>query len=160
MNVLQKLISIATIFGFVAFSSCDRCEEYYFAYGNDLSFTVLNRNTLENILHVRNMNFNYDTVKVFHENWEVAFDSPVPLNGIISLRFLDPIADRDVLDQLISKRFYMYFNFQDIDTIDIDFKMKKDDCGQVMSYFKVAYNDSTYFDNTVNNIPSFDFLKL
>lgn len=107
------------------------------------------------------MNFNYDTVKVYSENWEIAFDSPVPFDGVIFLEFIDPIGDRNILDQLISKRFYMYFNYQDIDTIDIAFKMdKKNSCNaQAMSYFKVSYNDSVYFDNEVNDVPGIDFLK-
>jgi hypothetical protein len=57
----------------------------------------------------------------------------------------------------------MYFNYMDIDTIDVVFEMKKNKCDeQVMKYFKVAYNDSVYFDGPTpyELIPgSINFLK-
>ena len=54
----------------------------------------------------------------------------------------------------------MYFNYQDIDTIDIAFEMKYDQCHhQVIKYFKVGYNNSVYFDRPSDIVVEENFLK-
>jgi hypothetical protein len=128
---------------------------------NPFGFIILDKVTRERVLHVMHTKYNYDTVRVYKENWDEAAHQQIDFSGLIIFDFIDKQMDQGVVNQLITKRYFMYFNYQDIDTIDISFKMRLDDCSdQRMSYFKVAYNDSVYFDSpttSVNN--SLSFLK-
>ncbi len=162
---LKILIVTILLFALVTFNSCDlngsKCGgDYSFSGDNLFGFVILDKKTNENVFNVFTTNYNYDTVTVYNPDWKVALATSIGFDGAVALRFIDLQSDKDVVDQLISKRFYMYFNYQDIDTIDIDFKMTKGNCGhQIMEYFKVAYNDSVYVDKIVSRVPGASFLK-
>jgi hypothetical protein len=112
------------------------------------------------VLEIGQSDYNHDTVKVYHENWEVAYPGPVRGDGFIALPFIDPVIDKDIVNKRIARRFYMYFNYQEVDTIDIAFEMQYDQCHhQVMKYFKVAYNDSIYFEGPTETVVEANFLK-
>jgi hypothetical protein len=138
------------------FSSCN--QEYYFIGDNEFTFNILDKRTKEDLLAYGQIGYNYDTVKVYYDNWEVAYNGPVRGDGRITLRFLKQ-EDVGVIDQLISRRFYMYFNHHDIDTIDFAFETKKNKCKeQIMKSLKVSYNDSIYLEGPIEKY-YVDFLK-
>ncbi len=130
MKNLKLLIAFAALASCCALYSCDEnlfssCrQEYYFIGDNEFTFHVLDKRTKENLLAYGQIGYNYDTVKVYYDNWEVAYSGSVRGDGLIVLRFLRQ-EDVGVIDQLISRRFYMYFNYHDIDTIDFAFETKK-----------------------------------
>ena len=157
-----KLIPPLLVLFLLSLPSCDwgRCGGDYYFYGNLFGFNVLDGKTRQNVLEVGQINYGYDTVKVYHENWDVAYAKPVPGDGMIFLQFIDEVKDKGVVNTRIARRFYMYFNYQNVDTLDIAFEMKYDKChNQRMKYFKVAYNDSVYFDGPTDRAGTQNFLK-
>jgi hypothetical protein len=48
-------------------------------------------------------------------------------DGTVLFQFVTN-SDAGKVDQVISRRFYMYFNHNDVDTIDIDFNTSFDKC--------------------------------
>lgn len=146
------------------FSGCGSGDYYDFASSNRLTFVILDKTTKENILYVGQTKYNYDTVRIFDINWDVAYPDNnqewSATNGAIGLKFLNRDSDKGVLNTLISRSYFMYFDQHDTDTIDIAFEMKKNKCGdQILKYLKVAYNDSVYFDGKTESMIGLYFLK-
>ncbi len=139
------------------FSKCRR-DDYSFIAENGFSFGILDKNTKENILAYGQITYNYDTLQLYDENWNAVLIEPVPGNGIIDMRFLKE-EDKGVINQLTNRRFYMYFNYQDVDTIDIAFEAQKNKCKeQILKSLKVSYNDSIYLDGPIEKYYAY-FLK-
>ena len=163
MQTLKLILLLLVGTGLLSLPSCDggKCGgDYYFSGSNTFNFGILDKHSKQNVLEVGQINYNYDTVKVYHENWEVAYPGRVPGDGFIVLPFIDPVIDKDVVNKRITRRFYMYFNYQQVDTIDFAFEMKYGQCHrQVMKYFEVAYNDSLYFAGPTETVVSVNFLK-
>jgi hypothetical protein len=147
------LMAIGSLAYCFTLCSCNPCDTgYQFESDGLFGFKVIDRTTKEPVLHIRHTWYNYDTVAVYNENWDNMF-AAVDYDGVVGFIFIDRITDKGVIDQLITRRFFMYFNYQDIDTIDIAFKMRLDECNdQRISYFKVAYNDSVYYDAITNRV--------
>jgi len=166
MKVVKDSILIVTFSAIALLSSCNGnlfpdCDgDYSFSGDNLFSFQIQDKITGQNMLHARNMKYNYDTVTVYDEGFNVALAAPVELSGTLHLRFIDREKDKNVFDQIITKRFFMYFNYEDIDTVDIEFRMQKNGCEQqVMQYFKASYNGGVYVDEMVESVPGASFLK-
>lgn len=140
------------------FSSCE--QEYYFDRDNTLAFVILDQ-TNQNVLEILNTPYSYDTVKVYSTDWEVVY--PIgdwyAKNGVIDLAFINR-NDIGVVNEPIGKRYYMYFHRNDIDTIDIVFRMKYDKCDhQIIDYCKISYNNRVYYDEQTDHVPYMKFFK-
>lgn len=139
------------------FSSCRR-DDYSFIADHSLTIGIFDKTTNENILVIGQTRYSRDTVQLYNEKWEKARNGPVPGDGYMQLRFLMD-EDKDVVGTLTRRRFYMYFNYQDIDTIDIAFTAMKNDCNeQVLESLKVSYNNFIYLDGPIEKY-YVDFLK-
>jgi hypothetical protein len=142
-------------------SSC-KCgpEDYSLTDSNSFGFFIRDKKTNENILVAGDTQYILDSVKVYNDQWKVPFGNFLSSDGYQLLYFITK-DDRGKVNKTISKRFYMYFNYQDIDTIDIDFVTKYDECDlQKMNYFKVSYNDSVYYDGPSDKtVPTATFYK-
>ena len=152
MKSIKTCFAIAILIGCSALSACVLLDPCYASDLNTIgtSNLIIGKATGDTILHIRNFNGNYDTVKVYNEDWTANVASTISLDGSVYFDFYDPSRENRIYDQLISKKFFMYFNYQDIDTIAIDFKLYRDACGKPReNYFKVAYNDSVYFEGIV-----------
>lgn len=137
---------------------CSRESDYNFSLDNGFYFSILDKTTKANILEIGQHDYNYDTLAILDQNWKKI--SEIPQDGRIDLLFIDPIADKNRVSGFIERRFYVYFNYQDTDTVDIKFKMKFGECdAQMPSYFKVSYNNTTYYDKSTERIPYLEFLK-
>jgi hypothetical protein len=88
------------------FTGCHTGDSYDFVYGNPFPFNILDKETGENVLHIGQINYNYDTVKVYHENWDVAYPGPVHGDGLVILYILRRDTDRNVINERISKTFF------------------------------------------------------
>jgi len=166
---LKITLAIALTGSCLIMASCDffcsSGDEYDFAYYNRLGFTIVDRLSMENVLKIGQVKYNYDTLKVCTENWSVVFPEGngdwEAWDGWVDLVFIDRVKDEGVLNRKIAKRFYFCFDYGDVDTIDIEFEMRRNDCDeQVVKYFKVTYDDSLYFDKETDFVPSnLQFLK-
>lgn len=160
MKILNiALLSVVLLITVTA--CCSGESDYQFELDNYLFFSILDKQSKLDILEsINNTTYNYDTVNVYDENWGKVLDEGVDISGDIVLLFVNRTEDKGKINSLIEKRYYMYFNHQDIDTIDVQFKMNMNECDQqVLNYFKVSYNDSVYFDKKTNRIPHVYFLK-
>jgi hypothetical protein len=158
MEIVRMICAFAALLGCCATGSCIlRCEEPDSTSGR-ISFQIVDRATGLNILDFQSMKYDIDTVKVFNEDW-TENNGSVDLSGTVNISYFSH-SDIWVPNQLVSRLYFLYFNFQDIDTIAIEYRMR-DNCGSPLdSYFKVAYNDSIYFDRPVEtDPPSQQFLK-
>lgn len=169
VRTFLSILAIATSSAFVGcdynlFSGCGEGDWYEFTTQNALRFLILDKATRENVLYIGQTNYNYDTVKVY----DISGNVTVPYqngewtawDGRMDLIFLDYFTDRNVVNQRITRRYYMYFDYMDIDTIDLAFEMRIDKCDrQIMKYFKVAYNDSVYYDGYTDRVWGVEFLK-
>jgi hypothetical protein len=133
--------------------------DYNFQVSNGFHGTILYKRTRKPVLFIGQVKYNYDTVAIFNEDWKVKGAGQINNDGSIYLFFIED-SDYGILDTQIQRRYYMYFNYQDIDTIDIAFEAKMNECDeQIIKYFKVAYNDSVYFDAPTERVPYLEFLK-
>jgi hypothetical protein len=162
MRILIIIFS-STIIAYLLFS-CE-CQngrtsgDYDFIYSNNFFASILDKKTKQKVLLIGQTKYNYDTIAILNEDFIYKPDGYLDIDGSISLYFIEK-SDYDILDTRIHRRFYMYFNYQDIDTIDIEFEAKMNTCNeQVIKYFKVAYNDSVYFDAPTERVPYLEFLK-
>ena len=165
MKNLKLLIAFAALTSCSALVACDqglfsscRKDDYSFIAENSFTFGILDRKTKENILVNGQINYNRDTVQLYNQEWEVVYAAPVPGDGLIEFLFLKE-EDKGVVGKLTGRRYYMYFDYQDIDTIDIVFVASKNNCNeQVLESLKVAYNDSVYLDGPLEKKYAY-FLK-
>lgn len=153
------LVIISSVLVCTLFScECQSGDYYDFITANSLGFIIVDEKSKLNILSIGQTNYNYDTLKVYNSNWTVA-SNVEPGDGIVYLDFIER-DDKGQLSILISKKYYMYFNYLDVDTLNIDFRMSINDCDeQVIEYFEVSYNDSIYFDEETGFVPDITFLK-
>jgi hypothetical protein len=160
MGILKTTSGLLVIICLATFLSCccSREGDYDFSLNNQFFFTILDKATRGNILEIGQHSYNYDTLAIFDQNWQRK--SGVAFDGKVHIQFIEPDADKNKVRDYIERRFYMYFNYQDIDTVDIKFKMKFSECdAQIPSYFKVSYNNTTYYDKSTERIPNLEFLK-
>ena len=164
MRVLKVFIPVVFLFLF----SCDelvKCNQgdYSIAGDNLFGFYILDKETKENLLHIRTTDYLYGKIKILDSDLQKVYptgDHWGYNDGFVIIPFIDNYKDKNVLDQRLKRTFYFYFDETDMDTIDVEFEMKKDDCGkQIMKYFKVAYNDSVYYDAATDYVPEAEFLK-
>jgi hypothetical protein len=81
-------------------------------------------------------------------------------NGTYIYMYFIDNEDRGVINQLITKRYYLTHQEGYKDTLDINFEMRIDRCDdQVMKYIKVAFNDSVYFYGNIDRVPFFSFIS-
>jgi hypothetical protein len=135
--------------------------DYDFQFSNPLFFSILDKQTKQRVLLIGQIKYNYDTVAIFDEAWtNDSYSYTIRNDGSIVLDFINR-SDKGTLNKRVERRYYMYFNYQDIDTIDVAFEMKLNDCDeQIMKYFKVVYNDSIYFDAATDRVPgNLGFIK-
>jgi hypothetical protein len=153
------IIFVSGIITYSLFScECQSGDYYDFVTANSFGFIVADEKSKQNILSIGQTNYNYDTLKVYNSDWTVA-SNVEPGDGVVYLDFIER-KDKGQLALLISRNYYMYFNYLDTDTIKIDFKMRTDECDeQIVEYFRVSYNDSIYFDESTSFVPGITFLK-
>jgi hypothetical protein len=158
--ILTKLSITALVLILSSLSSCCGPEDYSLTDSNSFGFVIRNKKNKENILIAGDTQYILDSVNVYNEQWKVPYGTFIRPDGYLGLYFITK-DDRGKVNKTISKRFYMYFNYQDIDTIDIDFVTKYDECDfQKMKYFKVSYNDSVYYDGPSDEtVPTATFYK-
>ncbi|AHM59181.1 hypothetical protein D770_04570 [Flammeovirgaceae bacterium 311] len=142
-----------------AICSCDTDDlrgcprDYYFDGDNDLGFEVVDEMGA-------NVYGSYD-LEIVKETPSGNETMYIPENGaFIYLSFIDSQTDKDVVDQLISKRFYLVHRGVVKDTLDVNFEMRIDRCDdQIMKYLKISFNDSVYYDTQTNRVPTFRFVS-
>jgi hypothetical protein len=153
---------------FLILLSCDgffKCDkgEYDFKHSNAFGFHILDKTTKKNLLYIGETNYDYDTIKILDSDFRKVYPLEgrwTAYDGLSIIEFIDKYKDKNVIDQRLKRTYYFYFNHTDLDTIEIEFEMKKDECDkQIIKYFKVAYNDSVYFDGATDYVYSTDLLK-
>ena len=98
-----------------------------------------------------------DSVKLYDENYNLVDDFTADVGGICSFILTDPKTPKG---EDIVRQYYLYLSQQDTDTIRVEFKLKKDECNNVMNYGKFFYNNQliTQSENE-NGIPYASFEK-
>lgn len=161
MQKVKIVFAISLLCGCLTLSACFlfyRCEESPSSAG--FSFEILDKVSGLNVLLENNTKYYYDSIKVYNEDWTGISTSIGNNGGVYFPYYYGGQKDYGVPDQLISKKYFLYLYFQDVDTIAIDFKMRFGECNEpLVTYFKVAYNDSIYFDAEVLHEPMIQFLK-
>ena len=168
MKTLRLFLFLAFNLSLTIFYSCDTniftgCEnDYDLVVHNSLTCVILDKDSYENIFHIRSNRYHYDSIALYDKlNPKIESQNYLFIgqDGKLSIHFIDD-DEEGVFNQRIEKRFFFYFNHEDQDTIDMEYEFSKNDCKhQEISYFKIAYNDSIYFDSPINYVPNIQFLK-
>jgi hypothetical protein len=152
MRVIKLLFSAIAFIAMTSLFSCGlNCGDFVFGSDHNLTFFILDKHTKENILVSGDTQYNLDSVNVLNSNGSTVPRSQVRSDGIVYFNYVVD-SDQGKVNQLISKRFFMHFNHQDNDTIDIAFNTYYDDCHhQLLKYIKISYNDSVYYEGKGNS---------
>ena len=89
-----------------------------------------------------------DSVKLYDENYILVKNFSADVGGRCSFNVVDPKTPRG---EDIKRKYYLYLSHQDTDTIRVEFKLKKDECNNVMNYGKFFYNNNLINEN--ENMP-------
>jgi hypothetical protein len=104
-----------------------------------------------------------DSVMVYNERGEPQFTGPMDFRGEISFSTYGSTSELKVLpfNTPVLRRFILYLNQADQDTIDVAFKLRKNDCGfSEYENITIRYNiQMVYEGNATTNIPSRVFQK-
>lgn len=161
----MKTLTIVFLSAIIAYSlfscECQSGEGYDFKWDNTLFFTILDKATKKPVLLIGQIKYNYDTVAILNADLAKRNDGFIRNDGYISLAFINSQEDTKINNTLTSRTFYVYFNYKDVDTLSVSFKTNINECdNQVINYFKVAYNDSIYFDGATDRVPgNLGFIK-
>ena len=79
-----------------------------------------------------------DSVKLYDENYILVKDFSADVGGRCSFILTDPKTPKG---EDIVRQYYLYLSQRDTDTIRVEFKLKKDECNNVMNYGKFFYNN-------------------
>jgi len=85
-----------------------------------------------------------DSVKLYDENYTLIESFYATDGGVCSFTIIDETTPRG---EDIVKQYYFYLSQQDTDTIRVEFKLKKDNCKNVMNYGKFFYNNQLITEN-------------
>ena len=98
-----------------------------------------------------------DSVKLYDENYILVDDFSADVGGVCSFILTEPKTPRG---EDIVRQYYLYLSRQDTDTIKVEFKLKKDECDNVMNYGKFFYNNQLITQSENKNfIPAATVIK-
>jgi hypothetical protein len=158
-TLIIVFLSLVIAYGLLS-CECQSGEGYDFKWDNTLFFTILDKATRKPVLLIGQIKYNYDTVAILNADLTKRNDGFIRNDGYISLAFINSQEDTKINNTITNRTFYVYFNYQDVDTLSMSFKTNINECDeQVINYFKVAYNDSIYFDAPTERVPNTQFLK-
>ena len=156
--------------GALLFSACnnEKCspDGNSLTEGGGLNFRLVDARTGRDLLAQTPGNgspYSLDSVMVYNERGEPQFRGPVDFRGEISFSTYGSTSDLKALpfNTQVLRRFTLYLNRADQDTIDIAFKLRKNDCG--FSEFEniiIRYNTQMVYEgNGITDIPSRVFRK-
>ncbi|WP_147320930.1 hypothetical protein [Hymenobacter lapidiphilus] len=134
--------------------------------GGGLNFHLINARTGQDLLAQTPDNrslYSSDSVMVYDENGKPQFKGPVNFLGEVAFSIYGSVADLTALpyNSPVKRRFILYLNRADQDTIDASFRLRRNECG--FSEFEtvaIYYNTQlAYEGRNTTEIPSRVFRK-
>lgn len=123
-----------------------------------VDFTLLNA-TGRNLLGLNGPYFS-DTVRIHDEQRRSVFRGPVRLDGQVSFAPLQLELDQLPYGTALTRRYYLYLNRSDSDTITLAFQLRKNDCGFAeFQRYEVKYNGASVSTGEGLYLPSLTFYK-
>ena len=123
-----------------------------------VDFTLLDA-TGRNLLGFNGRYFS-DTVKIYDQQQRPVFRGPVRLDGIVGFAPLQLEIDQLLYATALTRRYYLYLNRADADTITLAFQLRKNDCGFAeFQRYEVMYNGASVSTGEGLYLPSLTFHK-
>lgn len=128
--------------------------------GGGLTFHLVDARTGQDLLAQLPGNgprYALDSVMVHNERREPQFRGPVDFRGGISFSSYGSTQELNVLphNTTTRRRFTLYLNRADQDTIDVAFRLRKNDCGySEFEHITIHYNAQFVYEGSGTQIPS------
>ncbi len=143
---------------------CDSdCDYDIETRDDDIAFALLDKNSGEYLFDESNQYYHIDTFKIFDQNQVQLgeYDYNYFRDGSFGYRFniidiYDNSIDPNPQAQEVCKKYYLYLNYTDTDTLETCFTAKRDGC-LYFNRFQVSYNDSTVFAKEGSQLLEFSF---
>ena len=101
-----------------------------------------------------------DSVKIYDQQKRPVFRGPVRLDGIVGFAPLRLEIDQLPYGTALTRRYYLYLNHADSDTITLAFQLRKNDCGFAeFQRYEVTYNGASVSAGDGLYLPSHTFHK-
>jgi hypothetical protein len=134
--------------------------------GGGLSFRLVDARTGQDLLAQipgSNSPYHLDSIMVYNEKGEPQFKGPVDFRGEIYFSTYGRLAELKALpyNTPVKRRFILYLNRADQDTIDASFSLHKNECGfSEFATVSIHYNaELAYEGRNTTQIPSRIFRK-
>ncbi|WP_143069706.1 hypothetical protein [Hymenobacter actinosclerus] len=134
--------------------------------GGGLSFHLVDARTGQDLLAQTPGNdspYLLDSVMVYNEKGEPQLNRPVDFRGEIAFSTYGGLTELAALpyNSLVKRRFILYLNRADQDTIDASFSIRKNECGfSEFSTITISYNTQLVYEGrNTSIIPSRVFRK-
>jgi hypothetical protein len=142
-NIFRLVLLISVLQTLYA---CCRGDQEPDIYSKGFSFSLVKKQTQQNLLGLYGI-YHKDTVKIYDEIGQKVYNGPVPPDGYIYFLPVRKDKDNQAFATEVTRKFYLYLDQYDTDTIKIAFKLKQiRECGKRddIDYTKIYYNDSLY----------------
>jgi len=101
-----------------------------------------------------------DSIFVYDQNKRTVTVRPIALSGEIGFTAYGSDLHRLPYNTALQRRFILYLNRADQDTIDVDFSLRKNDCGFAeFAQVAVRYNQQLVHEGSGTDIPPVVFRK-
>ncbi len=128
--------------------------------GGTLSFQLVDARTGQDLLsHLPGNNPPYylDSVMVYNEQGVAQFRGPMDYRGEISFSTYGSTSELNALPYhtTLRRRFTLHLNYTDQDTIDVAFRLRKNECGfSEFENITILYNTQYVYEGSGTQIPT------
>jgi len=145
--------------------SCDpECNYDIETRDDHVTFALVDKRTGEYLFKESNLNYHVDTFKIFNENNVPLgeYDYNYFRDGSLGYRFniisiYNQRTDPDPVTQEVCKKYFLYLNYNDTDTLQTCFTARRDGC-LYFNRFQAYYNDSLVFTKQGSQLVQFSIV--
>ena len=156
MKRLTDLLLITMISSFM--TNCGCSDPSYLIDGSTFAFRLIDESTGEVVFPDR---FNPFTFQIIDDAGDTVDIDTRRDGGASNYGFIvDPTGDQSFrYDERFRRRFYLYFDSTDIDTLVLFFVPRRDDCTEYMDDFEAYYNDELVASGSGKGYYAADIVK-
>lgn len=145
---MKKIQLLAYLMALSLLAACSSCpDQYGDDDGTEKMYFSLRWQPRPDVWQAAIGAFGYipkDSVKLYDEDYNLVESLHISDGGRCSFTIVDETTPRG---EDVVKQYYFYLSQQDTDTIRVEFKLKKDNCKNVMNYGRFFYNNQLIDEN-------------